>query len=247
MPLPPEIYIDYNKDKKPIKDIYSGTAVLMANGPSLQDVPRSFLEQYPTIGTNNIYLYGLTPDEVSRYPEVKPKFYPDFYTILGVDQLGTEEKRDWPRPVIEKAKLAFVNRFFYRYYDAPNVYAIHGIKVSTRHRHYIRHAFSDDITDWVGVGYTNTYIMLQILYYLGFTEVLCVGLDNDYGADPHKRHFYHDDERFSNEPGMGRRVFETGSNMVFGIAKEHYEKDGRKIVNINRNNNTPFEGRIPEW
>lgn len=34
----------------------SGTAVVIANGPSLNDIPLHFLRKYPTFGTNNIFL-----------------------------------------------------------------------------------------------------------------------------------------------------------------------------------------------
>ena len=87
--------------------------------------------------------------------------------------------------------------------------------------------------------------MLQVMYYLGFEKVLCVGLDNDYGADPDKLHFYPNDPRFATEPGMGRKVFQKGSNYVFGLAKEAYENDGREIINVNETNNTPFEKGVP--
>jgi len=236
------INIDWNEGKEPIKDTYKGTGILIANGPSLADVPRDFLDKYPTIGTNNIYLYGMTEEEIAQYPGVEPKFYPDFYTIVGFNQLDTPEARDYPRPVIDNAKLAFVNRIAYPEYAQEHVYAIHGIKLSDGQRPEPKYKFSDDILDYVGVGYTNTYIMFQIMYYLGFETVLCVGLDNDYGADPDKLHFYHNDPRFSNEPNMGRSTFEKGSNLVFGLAKEFYEKNGRRIININTKNNTPFEG-----
>jgi len=238
---------DWNKDKPSIKNTYDGTAVLMANGKSIDDVPREFLTNNHTIGTNNIYLYGMNDEEVSKYPDIPPKFYPDFYTILGANQLDTEEKRSYSRPIIEKARYAFVNRIRYSVFDYPHVYGIHGIRLSTGTRPPNKSAFSYDIMDYVGLGFTNTYIMLQVLYYLGFKEVLCVGLDNDYGVDPDKLHFYSNDPRFACEPSMGRTAHQKGSNYVFGLAKEAYEKDGRKIININKKNNTLFDGRLPEW
>lgn len=236
---------DWNAGKKNIKDIYDGTAVLIANGPSLADVPQDFLDSHKTIGTNNIYLRGL--EDISKYPDVPPGFVPDFYTILGIDQVDKPEDRTYCRPVIEAAELAFVNRMFYPNFDLPHVYAIHGVKVSTGQRPFNRSAFSYDILDYIGIGYTNTYIMFQVLYYLGFKEVLCVGLDNDYGVDPDKLHFYNNDPRFACEPGMGRSTFVKGSNYVFGLVKDAYEKDNRRVININKVNNTPFEWRMPEW
>jgi hypothetical protein len=242
-----DVYKDFNIGKAHIQDTYTGTAVLIANGDSLNEVPFDFLQKHYTIGTNNIYLYGLNEQEVSVYPDIEPKFVPNFYTILGYDQVDSEEKRRYSAPVIHKSDLAFVNRIFYTHFDLPNVYAIHGIRLSTGSRPYNKSQFSDDIMDWVGIGFTNTYVMLQILFYLGFTEVLCVGLDNDYGIHPERLHFYPNDPRFACEPNMGRQSHQKGSNYVFGLAKEFYKAHGRKIININKKNNTPFEGRDPEW
>jgi hypothetical protein len=242
----PNLLVDFNKDKPDILNKYSGTAVLCANGDSLNDVPFEFLSEYPTIGTNNVYLLGLSEEEVAEYPGVAG-FTPNFYTILGIDQLNTEEKLSYCRPAIEGANLAFVNRLTYSYFDLPHVYAIHGVRASNGTRPYPKSTFTNDLMDYVGLGYTNTYIMFQILYWLGFNEVLCVGLDNDYGINPDKRHFYPDDPRFSCEPSMGRASHQKGSNYVFGLAKEAFEKDGRTVININKKNNTPLEGRLPEW
>ena len=240
------VYMDWNKGKQDILNAYSGTVILIANGGSLNDVPDSFLEKHPTIGTNNIYLKGLTDEEITQYPNIEPGFIPTFYTILGADQLGTKEARSYCRPAIEGAKLAFVNRGHYPHFDLPHVYGIHGIMLSTKGRPEPKWKFSTDIMDFVGNKYTNTYVMLQVVYYLGFTEVLCVGLDNDYEAGEY-RHFYPDDPRFSCESSWGNQAHRSGSNYMFGIAKEAFDNDGRKIYNINNNNNTPFEGRMPEW
>lgn len=241
------VWTDWNKGKRGIQNTYEGTAVLMANGVSLRDAPMEFLTSNKTIGTNNIYLYGLTDEEVEQYPNIPPKFQPNFYTILGYNQVDTMEKQAYCRPLIEGADLAFVNRIAYSMFDFPHVYGIHGIRLSTRTRPTPKTQFSYNIMDNIGIGFTNTYIMFQILYYLGFSEVLCVGLDNDYSVDPDRLHFYPNDKRFACEPGMGRSSHQKGSNYVFGLAKEAYEKDGRKIININNIDSTPFEWRKPKW
>lgn len=240
------LYIDWNEGKKKIKDAYNGTGIVIANGPSLDKVPRDFLDKYPTIGTNNIYLYGMTEEEVKAYPEAPLKFVPSFYTILGIDQLDSKKKQKYCRPIIEQADLAFVNRLTYPEFDMPHVYAIHGVRLSTKTRPVPRETFSYDILDCVGIGYTNTYIMLQVMYYLGFEKVLCVGLDNDYSRDDEQLHFYPDDPRFACEPLQGRKTHQIGSNYVFGLAKKAYEMDGREIININDINNTPFEQGLPK-
>jgi len=243
-----DVYIDFNKDKINIKDTYKGqTGLIICNGPSLEDVPLEFLKKYTSIGTNNIYLWGMTEKEVKSYPKTPIKFRPNFYTILGYDQINNVEKATYIAQLLEVVDLAFVNRLAYRHVAQDNIYAIHGVRVSTGTRPFYKRQFSYDIMDCIGIGFTNTYIMLQIMYYLGFTTVYTVGLDNDYGKDPKKLHFYNNDSRFSSESIHGREGFMLGSNEMFKASKVAYEKDGRKIININEVNNTPFDWEKPEW
>jgi hypothetical protein len=244
----PLLLMDWNAEKKDIIGAYSGKAVLIANGDSLNEVPREFLDENKTIGTNNIYLYGMTDEQVALYPTIKPLFLPSFYCILGIDQLDDERKRSYCRPAIEGAEAAFVNRMAMPYFDLPHVYAIHGTSWRTGYNPSARrNIFTKDLNENIGVGYTNTYIMLQVLYHLGFDEVYCVGLDNDYSVNPNRLHFYPDDPRFACEPLHGRKTHQKGSYYVFGLAKEAYEKAGKRIININKENNTPFEQEMPEW
>ena len=242
------IYVDFNKQKDTIYNRYEGkTGIVIANGPSKERVPDDFLLRYPSIGVNNVYLRGMSEAEVKQYPGISPKFYPTFYCILGLNQLNDNVKAEYPRPLIEAAELAFVNRIAYPVYHAENVYAIHGIRLSTHDRPNPKETFSYDIMDYVGISYTITYVALQIMYYLGFTKIYMVGLDNDYGADPGKLHNYPNDPRFACEPSMGRTAFRKGSDYVFSLAKQAYEADGRRIINLHKNDTTVFEHRVPEW
>lgn len=66
-----------------IHNAYTGTACIIANGPSLNDIPLFFLRKYPTFGTNNIFLKGF----VSNYYAV---------TNLNVIQQSLEQILDYP-------------------------------------------------------------------------------------------------------------------------------------------------------
>ena len=35
--------------------------------------------------------------------------------------------------------------------------------------------------------------------------------------------------------------------MVFNLARKAYEADGRQIINLTPNDNTPFEWQLAEW
>ncbi len=92
---------------------------------------------------------------------------------------------------------------------------------------------------WIYEGYTITFVALQLAYYFGFETVLLVGVDHRYqyngkenqenlmsGDDPN--HFdknYFKGQRWNN-PDLKR------SEESYRLAKEAYENDGRKIINL---------------
>ncbi len=243
------LFKNFNIDKPNLKDIRKGeTCIIIANGPSLADVPLDFFSKYRTFGVNNIYLHGMTDEEIAEYPNIPPKFFPTYYTILGGDQLDSEEKISYCMPVIKDAENAFVNRYAYPFFDFPHVYAIHSVDLITRNKPQPK-KFSKEPLRRVGIGFTNIYISLQLAYWMGFTTALCVGLTNDYGADSEKLHFYKNDPRFATEPFMGRPEHQTGSILMFQRALDAFEANGRKIINVcpeEFKNNTPFEWGRPE-
>ena len=88
-------------------------------------------------------------------------------------------------------------------------------------------------------GHTVTYVCLQLAYYMGFTEVVLLGVDHYYGqqqvpnmeivATGEDTNHFHPDY-FSggtrwHTPDLGM------SEVAYSLAKAAYEKDGRKIIN----------------
>jgi len=217
-----------------LKDIHAGeTGLIVANGPSLADVPPAFLEKYPSMGMNRIYL------PINGY-----RFQPWYYCILGYDQLDAEEKRAVYRDVIKNARAAFVNREFAHMFEG-NVYPISGRDESGRRQ---GHKFSFEPLRRVGVGFTNTYVAMQLMYYLGFKTVLIVGLDNDYTAAAQK-HYYPDAPDLVAESPHGDEGFQEGSNYVFHLARQAYEASGRRLINLTPTDKTPTlkMGRLEQW
>ena len=106
--------------------------------------------------------------------------------------------------------------------------------------------FSLDPANFVVMGGTVTYAMLQILYYMGVTTVLLIGVDHHYpkaggliqggqfvalGPDPD--HFvcadglpYFDEGKVFNAPEL------DGTTQAYMIAKELFDKSGRQIINL---------------
>ena len=176
------------------------TCLIVGNGPSLRDIPLSFLEQYPTFGTNLIYkLIGFTPTYYTavdhrvlvplaktletRFPGV-PKFVPDRY----VD------------------------------YQARPVYYFH-------HRPgdvWIGNSEGVDMLTDPGLAYVSiSHVALQLAYYMGYTTMLMVGMDNTGDG----MHFYGDGYPLP---------FPDAIDLSFGMLRKGFEaaKNPRRIINL---------------
>jgi glycosyltransferase involved in cell wall biosynthesis len=88
-------------------------------------------------------------------------------------------------------------------------------------------------------GYTVTYVALQLAYYMGFEEVILIGVDHDFGpgglqGQPNQQvtggdtgHFHPDYFKGAewNLPDLQMSEF------AYSLARQAYEKAGRRVVN----------------
>jgi hypothetical protein len=181
-----------------------------------------FLCHYPTFGTNRVYL----------------KFTPTYY--VAINPLVIQQNS------LEIARLS-----------CPKfIRAGMGIPSYSLYSNAHKGLFSFDPLTWVNEGWTVTYVCLQLAYYMGFTTVLLVGVDHRYqfdGKPNEKRLFEGDDPNHFdpsyfkgqewNNPDLAR------SAKAYARAREVYERDGRRIVNLTPGSDLDvFErGRIDEW
>jgi len=104
--------------------------------------------------------------------------------------------------------------------------------------------FSTDIANFIVMGGTVTYAMMQIAFYMGFRTLLLVGVDHNYpksgelngrfraeGNDPdhfqtHDHHPYFISGHEFNAPEL------EGTAKNYAIAEELFRKDGRRILNL---------------
>ena len=131
------------------------TALVIGNGPSLNDVPLDFLRKYTSFGTNRIYLLdGFTP---TYYVAVDPiGIVASFETIKNMD--------------CDK----FISSRFVGGRLIDGVYPLWSSVLPS---------FSRTPDLWIYEGYTVTYVCLQLAFYMGFTTVLLVGVDHNYTDD----------------------------------------------------------------
>lgn len=203
------------------------TGLIIGNGPSLKNVPVAFLKKYPSFGTNRIYLME--------------GFEPTYY--VSVNPLVIEQSID---RIKELKSKKFIPERFCSYFDdvAPLESRYHP-------------CFSMNPAAYIYEGYTVTYVCMQIAYYMGFDNILLVGVDHKFtfNGEPNQEvisqgkdsnHFHQDyfgeGVRWNN-PDLER------SEEAYRMAKEVFERDGKRIINLTKNTalNVFRKGKITEW
>lgn len=190
-------------------------AVLIANGPSLNQMDLSFLKNEITIGLNKIHLgfkhFG---------------FYPKYY--VAVNDLVIQQTQDQINRlncikfISKRNKNIIKPSALTRFIDTSNP----------------PHRFCKDISLGVHEGWTVTYAAIQIAYYLGIKQLVLIGLDHRYtysGAPNETTIIEGDDPNHfsSNYFGHGQRWDNPDlakSEESYRIAKEVFESDGREII-----------------
>lgn len=195
-------------------------AFLVGNGPSLKKFDMSLLDGETTFGVNMIYLLPFTPT----------------YYLLE-DRLVASDRRneiaDFTGPV--KFFTSQINGVFR---DTPNTDDI--IWLNWVNENKTPPSFSVDADKNVFFGGTVMYIAMQLAHYMGISKLYLVGFDHNYsrkqehgdvmtsrGEDPD-----HFDAGYF---GPGKRFHNPRPERMevcYQVAKEAFEKDGRKITNI---------------
>jgi hypothetical protein len=189
---------------------------ILGNGPSLRRTDLGRLRDEVTFGMNRIYLH---------FPEMG--YATTYYVAVNtlVIQQCAEDVLRLPMP-------RFVTWRSRRWLQAdPNV-----IFVDTDYTG--PEVFSTDLVGRVFEGSTVTFVALELAYYMGFREVVLIGIDHSFstqgppnttvesqGADP---------DHFS--PSYFGKGFRwqlpdlEGSERGYRLARQAFEKDGRRVV-----------------
>lgn len=189
--------------------------VLIANGPSLNAMDLGFLRRETVIGMNKIFL-GFK----------KFFFYPKYYVAIN-------------RKVIEQSwqQIAAMNCVKFIGSRGQQIISEGALTYHLETRDpYAR--FCHDVTKGVHEGWTVTYAALQVAFFLGFKEVVIIGMDHRYqfdgmpnearrldGDDPN--HFipsYFGGGQDWDNPDLAK------SEESYRIARSEFEKAGRKII-----------------
>ncbi|CAH2029929.1 glycosyltransferase [Trichlorobacter ammonificans] len=200
---------------KQYQDIHAGQrCVIIGNGPSLNKMDLSFLEQEICFGMNRIYLIF-----------DKWKFRPTYY--VSVNPLVIEQSAD---DILALPMPKFLSHKGINFVKDPR-----DIMFIAEHPQW---EFST--TPYAGLheGWTVTYVAMQLAYFMGFSEVVLIGVDHHFvtPGDPNKEVISQGDDPNHFHPdyfGKGMRWHLPDlerSERSYNLAKNAYESSGRIIV-----------------
>jgi hypothetical protein len=199
------------------RDLHKGQrCFIIGNGPSLRQTDLSLLKGEITFGLNRIYLL---------FPELSFKTT----YLISVNDLVLEQCADEMKPLQVPKFITWRARSLLS--DDPRT-----IFIDTDYTGPEK--FSGDASGRMFEGFTVTYVALQLAYYMGFEEVILVGVDHNFvtqgpanaavvsnGDDPN--HF---------SPNYFGKGFKwqlpdlEGSERAYRLAKAAYEAAGRRVL-----------------
>lgn len=205
---------DWN-DIRRFKNIHSGQrCVIIGNGPSLRDTNLELIRNEFTFGLNRIYLMFERLGWETTYHAVVNR--------LVVEQC-TEDFRKIEAPLFTTT----LNRDLLG--GTPNTIFLNSA---------VGPKFYSDVSLGIWEGATVTYVALQLAYYMGFTDVILVGVDHRFShkgpphqviesAGPDPNHF--DPNYFGKGFKWQLPDYEL-SEVAYGLARTRFERDGRKVT-----------------
>jgi len=200
-----------------MKNIHRGErCFIIGNGPSLKNTDLRKLENEYTFGMNRIYLI---------FPELG--FITTYFTSINdlVIEQCTEDIAALPMP---KFIAWHSNRHFQRFPD----------DMTFLYTTYTGPGFAYDMTRRVWEGATVTTVALQLAFYMGFEQVILIGVDHNFaskgdanktvvsdGDDPN-----HFDPRYFGKDFRWQLPDLETSEIGYDMCRKAYEKAGRKVL-----------------
>jgi hypothetical protein len=188
---------------------------IIGNGPSLNHTDLGLLKSEYTFGMNRIYLL---------FPEIgfETSYYVSVNTLV-LEQCHREiSSLNMPRFLTWRGR---------RWFDHNGIYFLD--------TDYLAPAdFSTDVRGRVFEGSTVTYVALQIAYYMGFEEVVLVGVDHSFSSKgrPNETVISEGDDPNHFAPHYFGRGFRwqlpdlEASEQAYRLAKTAFEADGRRVL-----------------
>ena len=200
-----------------MKDIHRGErCFIIGNGPSLRNTDLSKLKDECTFGMNRIYLL---------FPELG--FTTTYFASIN-DLVIEQCAEDIAALPIPKFIAWHSNRHFQRFPD----------DMVFLYTTYTGPQFAYDMTRRIWEGATVTNIVLQLAFYMGFEQVILIGVDHNFankgeanktvvsdGDDPN-----HFDPRYFGKGFRWQLPDLDTSEIGYEMAHKAYEKAGRQVL-----------------
>lgn len=198
------------------KDSHKGKrCFIIGNGPSLRDTDLKKLKNDFTFGMNRIYL---------AFPEMG--FSTSFF--VSINDLVIQQTADDILKMEMPKFIAWRSRKWL--HPCPNLFFLYTT--------YTEPLFSRNITHRLWEGATVTYTALQLAYYMGFSEVILIGVDHSFATQGKPNETVTstgDDPNHFNPAYFGKGFrwqlpdLET-SELAYQMARQAFEKDGRQVL-----------------
>ena len=188
---------------------------IIGNGPSLLNTDLSHLQDEITFGLNRIYL---------KFPELG--FTTSYYLCINslVIEQSAADIQKLPMPKF----ISWRSRSLIQ--PTPDMAFLHTT--------YSGPKFARDARQRLWEGGTVTYVALQLAYFMGFEQVILIGVDHQYvtqgkanttvvsqGADPN-----HFDPRYFGKGFRWQLPDLETSEKSYRIARQAYEGAGRQVL-----------------
>ena len=192
------------------QEVYSNCCLIIGNGPSLKDIPVEFLQSYPSFGSNRIYLLD--------------GFTPTYYAAtnpLIVEQFSDEIN------VLDCMKFVGESQR----HLVPGAFPLHMTS---------RLSFSHHRDEPIYEGYTVTYVLLQLAYWMGYQQVGLIGVDHRYkytGSPNQVKEMTQENDVNHFAPGYFAGYKRHNPDLAksensYNLARREYMAAGRRIVNL---------------
>lgn len=219
-----KIGVENRKNLYSFKDIHKGKrCYLVANGPSLKQMDLSFIKNSISFGLNRIYL---------AYDDMN--FKNDY--LVSINSLVLTQFKDEIKSLNIPKFLNWENRSSFSKENS-----IHYI-----YKSFLGDDFGIDMSKSLNPAATVTYAALQIIYFMGFSEVIIIGMDHNFETKKKNRPNETEvrDEEVDNNH-FHPNYFPKGSKWetpdlvsseyFYKIARKKFERDGRKIFDCTIN------------
>ena len=214
-----------------LKDKHHGKrCFIIGNGPSLNQTDLSHLKNEFTLGTNRIYL---------AFPKLgfSTSYYLSVNDLVIEQCAGDIENLTMPRFVSWRARKWLKPQ--------DNLYFLYTT--------FSGEKFARDVRGRVWEGGTVTYTALQMAFFLGFQQVILVGVDHNYvtPGKPNETVVSQGDDPNHFHPGYFGKGFRwqlpdcVQWENAYRLARRTYEADGRQVVDATIGGKLRVFERVP--